>query len=180
MKKTSDISKEDSMLFRDTVGNITPLKQSNVVHNKSKPSSTSIRSHEEEHPVVPALFDSEYEENSLERGDEMFFSRPGLQKQTIRKLRRGQFNIEDELDLHGLTVDMARNELTNFLADCQEHSLRCIRIIHGKGIGSENKKPIIKNKVNNWLRQRADVLAFCSTQPADGGTGAVYCLLKRN
>ncbi len=180
MKKMPNISKEDSMLFREAVGNIKPLKTDNVVYDKPSLSSSPVRKHEDVRPAMPALFDSEYEQNCLERGDEMFFSRPGLQKQTLRKLRRGQFQIEEELDLHGLTVELARIELSNFLADCHEQSLRCVRIIHGKGIGSESKKPVIKNKVNNWLRQRDDVLAFCSTLPADGGTGAVYCLLKRN
>jgi DNA-nicking Smr family endonuclease len=180
VKKSSNISEEDSALFRETVGNIKPLKQDRIVHNKPKPSSAPVRSNEDDRTDMQALVDSEYDQDLLERGDELFFCRPGIQKQTIRKLRRGQINIEDELDLHGLTVEMARKELSNFLADCHINSFRCVRIIHGKGIGSTSKKPVIKNKVNNWLRQRDDVLAFCSALQADGGTGAIYCLLKRN
>jgi len=180
MKKSSHISEEDSALFRQAVGNIKPLKQDSIVHNKPKPSATPSRIEEDDRPARQALHDSEYDQNLLERGDELFFSRPGIQKQMIRKLRRGQVKIEDELDLHGLSVEMARTTLTDFLADCHSHSYRCVRIIHGKGIGSESKKPVIKNKVNNWLRQRDDVMAFCSALQADGGTGAVYCLLKRN
>ncbi len=179
MKKSSNISEEDSALFRSAVGKIKPLKQDNIVLNKSKPSATPTRIEEDDRPAMQTLVDSEYDQNLLERGDELLFCNPGVQKQTLRKLRRGQFNIEEELDLHGLTVEMARTELSNFLADCHMHSLRCVRIIHGKGIGSENKQPIIKNKVNNWLRQRNDVLAFCSALQNDGGTGAIYCLLKR-
>jgi DNA-nicking Smr family endonuclease len=178
--KSSGISEEDSALFRETVGKIKPLEQDSIVHNKAKPSSSPVRSNEDDRPAMQSLIDSEYDQNLLERGDELLFSRPGIQKQTLRKLRRGQLNIEEELDLHGLTVELARTALYDFLADCHEHSLRCVRIIHGKGIGSENKQPIIKNKVNNWLRQRDDVLAFCSAQRTDGGTGAIYCLLKRN
>ncbi len=180
MKKSSHISEEDSELFRETVGSITPLKQDRVVQTKAKPSSKLKNREEHKRLATQTFYDSEYEQNLLERGDELFFVRPGIQKQPIRKLRRGQFPIEDELDLHGLTVELARTELYNFLSDCHAHSLRCVRIIHGKGIGSEKKRPIIKNKVNNWLRQRNDVMAFCSAQQKDGGTGAIYLLLKRN
>jgi len=179
-KKSSGISEKDRALFRETVGSIKSLKQDNVVHNNAKPSSTPFRIKEDEPPVMQALLDSEYDQNLLGRGDELLFSRPSIQKQTLRKLRRGQFHIEKELDLHGLTVEMARTALSEFLADCHMHSRRCVQIIHGKGIGSANKQPIIKNKVNNWLRQRDDVLAFCSALQTDGGTGAIYLLLKRN
>lgn len=179
-KKSSHISEEDSALFREAVGSIKPLKQDNIVHNKPKSASTPIRIKEDNGPAQQELYDSDHDQNVLERGDKLFFARPGIQKQTLRKLRRGQYNIEDELDLHGLTAELARTELISFLADCHINSRRCVRIIHGKGISSENKKPIIKNKVNNWLRQIDDVLAFCSTQRSDGGTGAIYLLLKRN
>jgi DNA-nicking Smr family endonuclease len=180
MKKNTNISAEDSALFREAVGDIKPLILDSVVHDKPKPSPRPSKSIEHDTPVMQALYDSEYDQNLLERGDELFFSKPDIQKKTIRKLRRGQIKIEDELDLHGLTVELARTELTHFLADCHEHSYRCVLIIHGKGISSENKNPVIKNKVNNWLRQRDDVLAFCSAKISDGGTGAIYLLLKRN
>ncbi|MEM6998982.1 MAG: Smr/MutS family protein, partial [Pseudomonadota bacterium] len=167
MKKSSNISEEDSALFRDTVGKIKPLIQDTVVHNKPKPNSSSSRKEIDEQPVMQALHDSEYDQDLLERGDELLFSRPGIQKQTLRKLRRGQITIEDEIDLHGLTVEMARSALFDFLGDCHRRSLRCVRVIHGKGIGSESKKPVIKNKVNHWLRKRDDALAFCSAQRSD-------------
>lgn len=180
MKKSSHISEEDSALFREAVGKVKLLNQDSVVHSKPKPSVKPPRVEEDGRPAMQALLDSEYDQDLLERGDELLFFRSGIQKQTIRKLRRGQFNIEDEIDLHGLTVELARTALSNFLADCHMRSYRCVRIIHGKGIGSASKQPVIKNKVNNWLRQRDDVLAFCSALQNDGGTGAIYCLLKRN
>ena len=178
MTKTKDISEEDSALFREAVGNITPFKHDKLIHDSVK-TSPRVNTTQEENSSVQTLYDSEFEENLLERGDELFFARPGIQKQIIRKLRRGQINIDEEIDLHGMTVEMARTALQDFLEDCQYNSWRCVRIIHGKGISSESKKPIIKNKVNNWLRQRDDVLAFCSATRNDGGTGAAYCLLKR-
>lgn len=178
MRKTKEISNEESALFREAVGNITPLKQDKTVYDKTKP-SPRVNSAQQETPLQQTLHDSEFEENLLERGDELFFARPGIQQKTIRKLRRGQMKIDEELDLHGMTVKMARTALQEFLGDCQYNSWRCVSIIHGKGISSETRKPILKNKVNNWLRQRDDVLAFCSATRADGGTGAIYLLLRK-
>ena len=120
-----------------------------------------------------------YEPSEIETGDELLFIRPGIQKQILRKLRRGQFSVEKELDLHGMTIDVARQALSRFLAKCTIQHHRCIRIIHGKGHGSKEKQPILKVKLNYWLQQRDEVLAFCSARPVDGGTGAVYILLKR-
>jgi DNA-nicking Smr family endonuclease len=85
-----------------------------------------------------------------------------------------------ELDLHGMTVETAHKALTKFLADCCLMNRKCVRIIHGKGHGSDKKMPILKNKLNQWLRQHDDIIAFCSAQPNDGGTGAVYVLIKRH
>ena len=177
MKKTKDISEADSALFREAIGGITPIKQASMLHNKPE---AKIKPQKQEASLLStqSLHDSEFEQNLLERGDELFFARPEVQKKTLKKLRRGQMRIDEELDLHGMTVEMARTALQEFLSDCHNYSWRCVNIIHGKGIGSESKRPIIKNKVNNWLRQRNDILAFCSATQADGGTGAIYCLLK--
>lgn len=115
-----------------------------------------------------------------ETGEELAFLRPGLQQRVLRRLRRGHYRIATELDLHGMTVATAHNALTRFLHHCRRHDRRCVRIIHGKGRGSSNRGPILKGKVDRWLRQRAEVLAFCSARPVDGGTGAVYVLLRHN
>ncbi|MEZ5671388.1 MAG: Smr/MutS family protein [Thiotrichaceae bacterium] len=90
----------------------------------------------------------------------------------------GQFSISAELDLHGLIVSQAREAVVDFLHYCRDRSLRCVRIVHGKGYGSWQKQPILKGKLNHWLRQRDEVLAFCPARGVDGGTGAVYVLLK--
>ena len=103
-----------------------------------------------------------------------------LQQKLLKQLRRGQLTITAELDLHGYIVADARIALTEFLTDCRRHGDRCVRIVHGKGHGSRQKLPVLKNKVNTWLQQRDEILAFCSARPADGGTGAVYVLLKRS
>lgn len=114
----------------------------------------------------------------LEHDGELSYSRQGIQQRVIRRLRRGQLTIQAELDLHGDTVPQARTHLSQFLLQAHQSDWRCVRVIHGKGHGSSNQKPIIKRHVNGWLRQHEGVLAFCPAQPADGGAGAVYVLLK--
>ncbi len=93
------------------------------------------------------------------------------------RLRRGTWRICAQLDLHGLRRDEARETLVGFLDDCRRHNHRCVRIIHGKGLGSVNREPVLKGKVRKWLVQRSDVLAFCQARPNDGGSGALLVLL---
>ena len=119
-----------------------------------------------------------FSDDELEATDELYFARPGIQDRVVRELRRGHLEIGLELDLHGLTVRHARADLNRFLEECQRRDIRCVRIIHGKGYGSEDRQPILKQKLNLWLRQREDVLAFTSATRRDGGTGAAYVLLR--
>ena len=106
------------------------------------------------------------------------YLRNGLAQQTVKKLRRGHWVIQDELDLHGLTSVEAREMLVDFLNHCRKNGFRCIRIIHGKGLRSKNREPVLKTKIANWLMQRDEVLAFCQARQVDGGGGAVVVLLK--
>jgi DNA-nicking Smr family endonuclease len=115
----------------------------------------------------------------METGEEIYYCREGLQQTVLRKLKRGQFRVSAFLDLHGMTVTIARQALAHFLQIARRDNITCVRIIHGKGNRSRHKGPILKHKVNHWLRQRDEVLAFCSARPVDGGTGAVYVLLRR-
>ncbi|ALG67806.2 DNA mismatch repair protein MutS [Beggiatoa leptomitoformis] len=133
----------------------------------------------EDAQVKEDMLSDAYDPAELETGEELLFLRSGIQQTLFRRLRRGQLSIETELDLHGMTVPIAREAIAEFLHYCQSRNIRCARIIHGKGYGSWQKQPILKIKVNHWLRQRDEVLAFCSARPVDGGTGAVYVLLKR-
>ncbi|MHB8254248.1 MAG: Smr/MutS family protein [Acidiferrobacter sp.] len=112
--------------------------------------------------------------------EELLFLRSGVTKDVVRRIKRGQIAIEGELDLHGLTVEQARLAFAGFLHEAFDQGRRCIRIIHGKGLRSEARLPVLKGCVNAWLRQKDEVLAFCSARPEDGGTGAVYVLLKRS
>lgn len=117
-------------------------------------------------------------EHEIETGEVLDFARPGVQRRLMHDLRRGYLEIGAELDLHGLTVRDARGNLDRFLAACQERGVRCARIIHGKGYGSKERQPVLKRKLNLWLRQREEVLAFTSAPRHDGGTGAAYVLLR--
>ena len=102
-----------------------------------------------------------------------------MQHNTLKKLRRGHYSINAELDLHGLFVVEAKQALANFLYQCHQHDFRCIRIIHGKGNRSYQNKPVLKQKLSNWLRLRNDVLAYTPARLNDGGTGAIYVLLGK-
>jgi DNA-nicking Smr family endonuclease len=117
-------------------------------------------------------------EDALETGEELVFLREGLSRQVLRKLRRGHWVIQDDLDLHGMNRVEAARYVREFLRRCASRHLRCVRIVHGKGHGSRNREPILKGKLRNWLMQRDDVLAFCQAPAVHGGGGAVLVLLK--
>jgi DNA-nicking Smr family endonuclease len=113
-----------------------------------------------------------------ESGEELFFVRPGVPKAALRKLKRGGWVTQAELDLHGMRSEEARLSLSGFLQQCARQDCRCVRIIHGKGLRSRNREPVLKYKLRHWLTQREDVLAFCQARSVDGGAGAVIVLLK--
>jgi DNA-nicking Smr family endonuclease len=113
-----------------------------------------------------------------EPGAELVYLRNGVARETVRRLRRGHWPIQAELDLHGLSSNEARGLLLEFLGTCTRQSFRCVRIIHGKGLRSEHGAPVLKTRVANWLVQKSEVLAFCAAHPSEGGSGAVVVLLK--
>ncbi len=120
-----------------------------------------------------------FDTEDLQPGDSLSFCGPGVQKSIFRKLQRKQYSIGAELDLHGMTVAEAQSSLSQFIHGSRRKNIRCVRIIHGKGHGSGNQGPRLKPMVNQWLQQRkSGIRAFCSARPEDGGTGAVYVLLK--
>jgi DNA-nicking Smr family endonuclease len=179
MAKRPKLSEEDIELFRRELHDVVPLQYDKAGTVRKRPSPQPRQKWLEERRVIADMLTDTPDQAELETGDELLFSRAGLQHTLLRKLRRGQYSINMQLDLHGMTVTEARTALSHFLAQCRASNASCVRIIHGKGLGSRHQQPILKAKVNTWLRQRADVLAFCSARPADGGTGAVYVLLKR-
>ena len=129
--------------------------------------------------VMQSLLSGAYDHSLVETGEELLYVRPGLRPSAARKLRRGQYAIEAELDLHGQRVPEAHALINDFLRTARLEGKRCLKIIHGKGLSSDAKLPVLKGKVDSWLRRKGEVLAYCSARPDDGGTGAVYVLLKR-
>jgi DNA-nicking Smr family endonuclease len=129
-------------------------------------------------PLIDASTHSGTAEDGVQGSTALLFQRGGVRTQVIRRLRRGLIPIEDELDLHGLTQSAARDQLAEFLQNTRAAGIRCVRIIHGKGYRSGARGPILKTAVDLWLRRHLDVMAFSSARPIDGGTGAVYVLLR--
>lgn len=179
MVGTPDIEEADRELFRQAVGKVRPVRHDSVPTHLRRPAPDPVQTRADERAVMAALATGEDAPEDAESGEEIHFKRPGLQDRVFQKLRRGQFSIEAELDLHGLSIAAARDALSRFLADLRRRRQSCVRIIHGKGRGSRDGKPVLKSKLQGWLRQREEILAYCSARPWDGGTGAVYVLIKR-
>ena len=169
---------EDRGLFRQAMADVRPLRQDRVALRRRPPSPVPRQRIADERQVIDELLTHEIDPDALETGEELFHARPGVQRRVLRKMRRGHYRIQDELDLHGLTVPLAHAALREFLAECRLRRRRCVRVIHGKGRRSSNRGPVLKARVDRWLRQWDEVIAFCSARPADGGTGAVYVLLR--
>ncbi|MGZ5092832.1 MAG: Smr/MutS family protein [Burkholderiales bacterium] len=163
-------------LFRASVADVAPLRPRNKATIRKPRPRPVTRDQHEDHAHADDLSDH----MPIDRvpGEPLNFSRPGLQRQALRQLRRGGSSIEDELDLHGLTVAAARPLLIAFLNACGRRALRRVRIIHGKGMRSDSGEGVLKGMVANWLAQRSDVLAYHQARPADGGSGAVVVLLR--
>jgi DNA-nicking Smr family endonuclease len=168
----------DSELFREAVRDVKPMKvRSRVpVAGRKPPARAQFTAADRALVLVESLQDPL---DNLDTGDEITFRRDGVQDGVIRKLRRGEYRVEEVCDLHGLRVDEAKQALRQFLAESLARRLRCVRIIHGKGKGSGPRGPVIKTAVNMILRKTAPVLAFTSARRIDGGTGAINVLLSQ-
>ncbi|MCF6262798.1 MAG: Smr/MutS family protein [Xanthomonadales bacterium] len=178
--KTS-LSQEDSDLFRQAVGDTRPLPTVSERHTQRplqkplpKTNRTGLKINRDD------LLGHAHDINELETNEQLVYLGSGLQKQILRKLRRGQFPIEDQLDLHGLKQQSAEELILDFINHAKHSGYRCINIIHGKGLRSKNPRPVLKTLCNHLLRRHPTVLAFISAKPADGGSGAVIVLLKNN
>ena len=188
---TSDDVKGDTETFRAAVRDVTPLPQTPLAAGlaKAKPlarprkgaaASPSVTENiDEAMPLVGALpTDATSTADAVTCDGALSFQRAGVRIQVMRRLRRGLYPIDDELDLHGLTQTAARDQLADFLVRSRCGGCRCVRIIHGKGYRSGARGPVLKTAVNLWLRRHMDVLAFVSARAIDGGTGALYVLLR--
>ena len=189
---TKDAQTEEAHLFRAAVADVTPLA---IAAEPPKAAARARPRVRRRAPIVEfeatgvatlgaaALGHVEAADDASDAAlpgaaDALSFRRPGVRDQTLRQLKRGRYPVEDELDLHGLNQAAARDYLADFIAASRHAGLRCVRIVHGKGYRSGARGPVLKIAVNAWLRRHADVLAFASARVIDGGTGAVYVLLR--
>jgi len=167
-------------LFAATVGQVLPLRRTAIPLplRPRPPAVPQQRTRDEAAALVESISDEFDVESLLETDDMLSFRRRDVGPEVVRKLRRGVWALQGELDLHGLRRDEARERVAAFLRDAARNGLRCVRIIHGKGNGSPGREPVLKAKVRSWLVQRAEVLAFTQARASEGGHGALIVLLR--
>ncbi len=170
----------EASLFRDTVGEVQPLRAAPRVPLPTPRPLPIARQRiaDDEAALQESLSDEFSIDTLLDVDDTLSYARSGIGPDVMRKLRGGGWVTQDQLDLHGLRTDQAREALGQFIRNSVKRGFRCVRIIHGKGLGSMNKKPVLKSKVRNWLVQKDEVMAFVQARAADGGSGALMVLLK--
>tara|TARA_E500000331_G_scaffold346738_1_gene386010 strand:+ start:510 stop:1172 length:663 start_codon:yes stop_codon:yes gene_type:complete len=181
-KKTTEEKKSNqSKIFREAVADAIPLSKikspKKILNKKPKPFPIQSLLDENEALLESQLTDINLE-TLLDTDEKLSFARNGISALTIRKLRRGNWAIQDELDLHGFVTSEAREIYYQFIKKCYKNDKRCVRIIHGKGLRSKGKEPVLKNKVRGWLMQTDEVLAYCQAPRQMGGSGAVLVLLR--
>ncbi|MGE8686683.1 MAG: Smr/MutS family protein [Achromobacter sp.] len=170
--------------FKRSMQSVTPLKQSARVEHKPAPQPSPALRRANALGETPSRADAGVSDGGeithlLSEGGTAFV-RSDAAPDTARNLRRGQWRAGAELDLHGLRVEQARHALLSFLDECLEHGIRCVRIVHGKGYGSQGLEPVLKDKARTWLVQKNDVLAFSEAPEREGGAGALLVLLRQS
>jgi DNA-nicking Smr family endonuclease len=176
----SDDEKEDALVFRNAVRDVKPLGRDSVVTavDRPRPRPRARFARADRQAVLRESLEAvDANDPAVAGGEEIVFHRPGIQTSVVRNLRRGHYRVQAEIDLHGLTVAESKQVLREFVAQAVEQQLRCVRIIHGKGLRSGNRGPVLKSAVSGVLKRMGVVLAYVSARQVDGGTGAVYVLL---
>ena len=179
-KHADNMIENESVLFKNAVKNTRPLENHDTLqrvpqHPKPIPQQF-LR--DERQALVDSLSDGYISPHDVETGEELLYLRDGQSPSVLSKLRRGFWVVQAQIDLHGLISDEARAYVAAFIADCKKNNIRCVRIVHGKGLGSRNREPVLKHKLRNWLMQKDEVIAYAQAKPEDGGSGAVIVLLK--
>ena len=169
---------EDNLFIR-AAGAVKPLPDKRTaLLKKERKIPTTLQYQRDEKAVLKEALSDEFDVSTLLETDEhLSFRRPGIGTDVTHKLRRGDWSIQRQLDLHGMRRDDAREALGHFIRQAHKHGIRCVRVVHGKGLGSPGKAPVLKNRVHSWLVQKNEVLAFVQAKPADGGGGALVVLL---
>ena len=166
-------------LFARAVGPTQPLRaHGRVPHAPTQAVPEPRQRQRDEQAVLRESISDEFDASTLLQVDEhLSFRRPGIGPDVAARLRRGHWAVQREIDLHGLRTHEAREALGHFLRDAQRAGVRCVRVVHGKGLGSPGKTPVLKGKVHAWLVQKQEVLAFVQARPLEGGAGALVVLL---
>jgi DNA-nicking Smr family endonuclease len=175
----TDENLDEATLFQQAVKDARPLNVEPIHSKKTRPKP--IAKHflrDEKQALRDSLSDDYIPAHELESGEELLYLREGQTPNILSKLRRGFWVVQAQIDLHGLVSDEARMYVADFLNSCKKRNIRCVRIVHGKGLGSRNREPILKHKLRSWLMQRDEVIAYAQAKPEDGGSGAVIVLLK--
>ena len=170
----------EHQLFSRAVGAIRPLRTRERLHLSDPPPLPLPVQHwlDEERVLRESISDDFDVSTLLDTDDQLSFRRPGIGVEITQRLRAGHWSIQRQLDLHGLRVDEAREALGQFIRNAHKNGMRCVRVVHGKGLGSPGKSPVLKSRVQRWLVQKSEVLAFVQARPMDGGAGALLVLLQ--
>ena len=166
-------------LFLNAVKDARPLSYEpyHFVFSRPKPIPKKFLA-DERQALKDSLSDHYIPAHELVTGEELLYLRTGHSPDILSKLRRGHWVVQAYIDLHGLISDEARAYVAEFLNHCKKNNIRCVRIVHGKGLGSRNREPVLKHKLRNWLIQREEVIAYAEARKVDGGSGAVIVLIK--
>lgn len=174
------VNDEDRAAFRKAISDAKPLKVvARVPLHKAKPKPRAKFRRADDASALAESLEDDIDTVEHDSGGALRFQRQHVGRRTMRKLSRGGYSVQAEIDLHGMTLAEARPRLREFIQYCVQQNRMCIRVVHGKGLGSGERGPVLKSAVNAWLRRWDNVLAFVSTRQVDGGTGAVYVLLQR-
>jgi DNA-nicking Smr family endonuclease len=172
------VDEDDSRLFREAIGDVRVLDAVPAPPAAAKPTPHPHMFDADEAAVPGQLLDMDFDPAVLEVGEELSYLRDGYPPKLLRQLKRGQFSVQDELDLHQMNAAAAQASIQSLLAEARHRGLRCVLIVHGKGLRSRATGPVLKGLTDRMLRRRDDVIAFASARPMQGGTGAVVVLLK--
>lgn len=170
---------DDAALFRQAVAGARPLTRDIVEAPRRRPPPRARFRRDDERAALAESLEVDIDEIEIGAGERLQFRRPEIGQRTLRRLARGSYSVQAEIDLHGMTSSEADVALRDFINASLRAGHRCVRVVHGKGLGSGHAGPVLKSRVNRWLRRWRDVLAFASARQVDGGTGAVYVLLRR-
>jgi DNA-nicking Smr family endonuclease len=169
---------DDIALFREAVGPVRRIEHAPPASEKPRPKPRAHMREADEAAVTGDLLHGEHDPAVIEIGEELGYLRQGHSPKLLRRLKRGQFSIQGEIDLHHMNAEAARACILELLDEAHAEGWRCVRIVHGKGLRSRPGGPVLKGLTDRILRRRSDVLAFASARPAQGGTGAVVVLLR--